>query len=283
MGPTDYLSTEEVVLSVVPTAPERIGEDDALPTTPDAIATQVDESASLGASVATLYGWTEQGQPDPSALPDVAVAVREANDDVLIEYAVGPDCPLGDYLSVLDERPRPALAQVRLTPTQFGHRGVTSLTRRDVDRFIEELSERGIKPNLLVESGRDIHELQRLLESNLVSSPLVTLRLGARDGAVATPLTLMALLDALPTSAEVMVGATGPNQYPMTTMAIFLGAHVRVGMGDNRFLSLEDSVERNIQLIQRTAEVVYHSERSVADNAWVEKAFEIDGRRPEPP
>lgn len=282
MGYSDYMSTEELVLSVVPTAPERIGEDAALPSTPADIATQVSECTSLGASVATLYGWTEQGEPNPAALPDVAAAVREATSEVLIEYAVGPECPLGDYLAVLDERPRPALAQVRLTPTQYGRRGVTGTTRRDVDRLLEELTDRDIKPNLLVTSGRDIHELYRLLEADRIDSPVVTLRLGARDGAVATPLSLVSLLDALPTSAQTIVAATGPNQYPMTTLAVFMGAHVRVGMGDNRYLSLDTPVERNVQLAQRTAEVVYHSERSFADEDWARMTFELDGPRAEP-
>lgn len=282
MAYSDYMSGEAVVVSVAPTAPERIGEDATLPVTPDAIATQVSECVSLGATIASINGWTEEGTPDPAALPTVAAAVREATPETLVEYAVGPDCPLGDYLAALDERPRPALAQVRLTPSQYGSRGVTNLTRRDVDRLLDELDNRNIKPNLLIESGRDVHELHRLLETDRIESPVVTLRLGARDGAVATPLSLISLLEALPASAQTIVAATGPNQYPMTTMAVFLGAHVRVGMGDNRYLSLEEPVERNVQLVQRVAEVVYHGERSVADEAWTQTAFELDGRRPEP-
>jgi len=283
MAYSDYMAGRAVVITVVPTAAERIGADDALPVTPDEIATQASECAALGATVASVYGWTEGGEPSTAALPTVAAAVREATERLVVEYAVPPETRWGDYLAVLDERPRPELAQVRLTPTQYGHRGATTLTRRDVDRLLEELAARDIKPNLLVESGQDVHELHRLLASDRVQNPVVTLRLGARDGAVATPLSLLALLDALPDSAETIVAATGPNQYPMTTLALFLGAHVRVGMGDNRYLGREEPVERNRQLFQRVAEVISHGERSVADGSWTERAFELDGRRPEPP
>jgi 3-keto-5-aminohexanoate cleavage enzyme len=265
MGYSDYMAGDEMVLSVAPTAPEQLSEDAALPVTPETIATQVGDCTALGTTIASVHGWTDSGNRTPTALPDVAAAVREQTEETLIEYAVGPDCPLGDYLDAVDTSPAPDLAQVRVTPTQHGSRGVTRLSRRDVDRFINELRDRGIKPNILLQGGRDIHELYRLLESDVVTNPVVTLRVGARDGAVATPRMLMALLDALPSSATVFVAATGPNQYPLTTQALFLGAHIRVGMADNRYLSVEKPVEHNRQLVRRVAETVYHSRRSITD------------------
>ena len=282
MAYSDYMAGAELVLSVLPTAPERIGDDHALPVTPETIATQVGECASMGATVASLYGWTDGGDPTPEALPEVGAAVRQQTPDVLVEYGVPPTCPLGDYLDIVDTHPRPDIARVPLSPRQHGQRGVQRLSRHDVERFLDELGDRHIKPNLLVSGGRDVHELYRLLETDRVSEPVVTLRLGARDGAVATPLSLIALLDALPSAATAVVAATGPNQYPLTTMAMFLGAHVRVGMGDNRYLGFEEPVDRNIQLVQRVAEALYHSERSFADTATTMTELSVDGRRADP-
>ena len=263
----DYMSGSDVVLSVAPTAPERTREDSSLPVTPEAIAEEVAACATHGASIASIYGWTSDGSQRPSALADVAAEIRDRTTDVLIEYAVRPECPLGDYLDALDSRPHPDFAQIRITPTQYGQRGATRRTRKDVDTFIQELKDRNIKPNILIQGGRDVQELYRLIQADSVTEPLVTLRLGARDGTVATPLTLMALLEAIPSSAEVLVGATGPNQYPLTTMAVFLGGNIRVGMADNRYLAHEDPVVHNEQLVRRVAEVVSHSERSLADYA----------------
>jgi uncharacterized protein (DUF849 family) len=50
-------------------------------------------------------------------------------------------------------------------------------------------------------------------------------------------------------------------------MAVFLGGNIRVGMADNRYLAHEDPVVHNEQLVRRVAEVVSHSERSLADYA----------------
>jgi 3-keto-5-aminohexanoate cleavage enzyme len=280
---SEYMSGEGVTLAVSPTAPERIEEDTRLPVTPAEIATAVDECSTAGATIASVYGWSDDAEQTPSALSSVATAVREEVEDVLVEYAVGPDCRLGDYLDALEADPVPDLAQVRVTPDQYGTRGVTRRNRRDVDRFIDELSERGIRPDLLIQSGRDVQELYRLLQSDIVTEPVVTLRLGARDGTVATPLTLLALLDALPEAATALVGATGPNQYPLTTMGLFMGAHVRVGMADNRYLHRDEPVEHNRQLVDRAVATIERSTRAVSDFEATERTFATGERRIEAP
>lgn len=270
---SDYMNGEGVTLAVAPTAPTRLEEDTRLPVTPAKIAVAVDECATAGTTIASVYGWSEDAEQSPSALPSVATAVREETTDVLVEYAVGPDCRLGDYLDALDADPTPDLAQVRVTPDQYDTRGVTRRSRRDVDRFIRELGERGIKPDLLLQSGRDIQELYRLMQADIVTDPVVTLRLGARDGTVATPLVLFSLLDALPGAATVLVGASGPNQFPLTSMALFLGASVRVGMGDNRYLHRDQPVERNRQLVDRALSVIADSPRTVRDIEATKELF----------
>lgn len=270
---SDYMSGDAVTLAVAPTAPTQLEEDTRLPITPAEIAVAVDECATAGTTIASVYGWSENAEQTPSALPSVATAIRHEVSNVLVEYAVGPDCRLGDYLDALDADPTPDLAQVRVTPDQYGTRGVTRRSRRDVDRFITELGERGIKPDLLVQSGRDIQELYRLMQSDTVTDPVVTLRLGSRDGTVATPLVLLGLLDSLPAAATVLVGASGPNQYPLTSIALFLGASVRVGMGDNRYLHRDQPVERNRQLVDRALAVIEDSPRTVRDYQATKELF----------
>ena len=262
----DYMRGDELILSVAPTG-NREPDDQTtyLPVSPDEIATAVYEAQVQGASIAHLHGRRDDGVPEPKRLPAVARAVREQATDVLVEYGVGPDDALGDYLDVIDEGPRPDLAQVRVGPEQYGHRGVSSVNRRDVDRFLEELDDRDIKPNLLVTSGRDLNEVDRLIRSKLVApNPLLTLKLGASAGTVATPQMLLALLDAAPSEATVLVSASGPNQYPLTSLAVFYGAHVRTGMEDNLYLNRETPVQSNSQLVQRVGELVFHSQREFA-------------------
>jgi len=93
----------------------------------------------------------------------------------------------------------------------------------------------------------------------------VTLLLGAPSGAVGSPLGLFALLEEVPDDAHCFVRATGPNQYPLTALAFFLGAHPMVGMEDNLFFAPETPVDRNAQLVRTMAQLAQRSLRSLAD------------------
>lgn len=264
----DYITGDQVTLGVAPTGYRYSTEDNpALPVSPDSVAAAVDESMSVGASIAHLHARDSEGEPAPERLPRFGEAVRDrCGDELLLEYAVGPECSTGDYLDALDGAPRPDLATVRPGPTQSGYRSTSARSRRDTDRLVTELTDRGIKPNLLVTGGPDIHELERLREESLLADPpVVTLRLGAPDSAVATPLSLLALLDAMPEDAHCFVRATGPNQYPLTTLAFFLGAHPMVGMEDNLFLAPDRPVESSAQLVSAMSQLVGQSLREVAE------------------
>lgn len=264
----DYMRGDEVTLGVAPTG-YRYSTDvnDALPVEPDSVATQVYESMALGATVAHLHGRDADGNPDPERLPAFGRAVRElCGHDVLLEYAAGPDAPLGDFLDALDGEPVPDLATVRLGPTQSGHRTVSETSRRDTEQFVAALTERTITPNLVVTGGADIHELTRLCEGSVLpDSPVVTLLLGAPGGAVGSPLSLLALLEEIPERAHCFVRATGPNQYPLTTLAFFMGAHPVVGMEDNLFFDPDTPIQRNAQLVRAVAQLAQRSLRSLGD------------------
>jgi len=265
---SDYIRGSEVMLGVAPTGYRySTAENESLPVSPESVAKHVYESMSLGASIAHLHGRDSSGNPDAKRLPLFGSAVRELCDsDILLEYAVGPDVPTGEYLDVLDSDPRPELASVRLGPTQYGYRSTTERSRRDTEQLINELTDRGIKPNLLVTGGSDLHEVRRLRErSVLTDPPVLTLLLGAPKGAVGTPMSLYSLLDAIPDRASCFVRATGPNQYPLTSMAFFFGAHPMVGMEDNLFFAPDQPVTRNAQLVRSVTQLTQNSLRDIAD------------------
>lgn len=278
MSYRDYVSGTDVILGVAPNG-YRYSQrtNDGLPTDPEEVAAHVAACVDAGATVAHLHGRNEDGDSSPAGLPAVGAAVRErCGEDVLLEYAVAPEHPLGDLLDAVAQRPRPDLASVPLSPTAHGYRGSSRVSRRDVDRLLAELGERDVTPNLLVRNGGDVNEVSRLLQQGVLDGPpLVTLLFGAREGAVATPALVYALMEALPDVARPLVRATGPNQFPLTTLALFLGGHVVVGMQDNLFLDRATPVEHNVQLLQRVIDVVEHSQRSVADVARTAAEFDV--------
>ncbi|WP_276277373.1 3-keto-5-aminohexanoate cleavage protein [Haloarcula regularis] len=136
----DYLRGDDLILSLAPTGYREPDEQTSyVPVTPEEIATAVYEGQLQGVSIAHVHGRSDDGTPEPRRLPAVARAIRAQTTDVLVEYGVGPDTELGDYLDVIDQGPRPDIAEVRVGPEQYGHRGVSTVNRRDVDRFLKEL------------------------------------------------------------------------------------------------------------------------------------------------
>jgi len=281
---SDYIRGDEVTLAVAPTG-YRYSTDvnDSLPVTPERVATHVYESMALGATVAHLHGRDSDGAPDPERLPAFGSAVRElCDDDILLEYATAPDYPLGDFLAVLDSAPVPALATVRPGPTRHGYRSAAATSRRDTEQLVRALVDRGITPNLLVTGGPDLHEVARLREASVLPDPpVITVKLGAPAGAVGTPQSLLALLGAVPEDAHCFVRATGPNQYPLTTLAFFLGAHPMVGMEDNLFFAPDRPVDRNAQLVRTVAQLAQRSLREVAAADRANDRLTLSGTRTE--
>jgi len=268
----EYIRGDDVTLGVAPTGYRySTAVNEALPVSPDTVATHVYESMSLGATIVHLHGRDGDGEPAPDRLPEFGRAVRElCGDDVVLDYAAGPDCPLGDFLDAVSASPTPELATVRLGPTQHGYRSTDATSRRDTERLVAALVERDITPNLLVTGGSDIHAFERVREQ-LPEPPVVTLLCGAPNGAAGTPLSLLALLDSVPDEAHCFVRATGPNQYPLTTLAVFLGAHPVVGMGDNLFFAPDEPVQRNAQLVRTVTQLTDRSLRSLADTDGVRR------------
>jgi len=274
----DYLRGDDVAIGVAPTG-YRYSTDvnESLPVTPADVAQQVSEAVSLGASVAHLHGRDEDGDPAPARLPAFGTAVREdCERDVLIDYAVSPACPTGDFLDVLDDESRPDLATVRVGPAQYDYRGTSRTSRRDVDQLIQELLHRGVKPNLLVTNGRDLNEVNRLIEDGTVTTPpVLTMLFGATDGTVATPQNVLSLLDSVPESAHCFVRATGPNQFPLTTLSLLLGAHPMVGMEDNLFLATDRPVTSNAQLVRQVSHLASNSLRAIVDPETLRERFGV--------
>ena len=188
----EYIRGDDVTLGVAPTGYRySTAVNEALPVSPDTVATHVYESMSLGATIVHLHGRDGDGEPAPDRLPEFGRAVRElCGDDVVLDYAAGPDCPLGDFLDAVSASPTPELATVRLGPTQHGYRSTDATSRRDTERLVAALVERDITPNLLVTGGSDIHAFERVREQ-LPEPPVVTLLCGAPNGAAGTPLSLL--------------------------------------------------------------------------------------------
>jgi 3-keto-5-aminohexanoate cleavage enzyme len=120
------------------------------------------------------------------------------------------------------------------------------------------MQERDIKPEMEVYHHGMLREVENLIEKGLIKKPYyINFVLGmAYQGAVAgTAENLLTLKTLLPPDSLFNVTAVGAAQLPMTTLSMFLGGMVRVGMEDNLYFAKGIPAESNEQLVSRSVKL----------------------------
>jgi 3-keto-5-aminohexanoate cleavage enzyme len=136
-------------------------------------------------------------------------------------------------------------------------------------QWVEEAARRmraaGVKPEMEVFDFGHIRQARDLVAQGLIEGPpYFQLCMGVPWGVEADIETLLAMKGRLPEGAQWSVLATGPSQLPMTTHAILLGGHVRVGFEDNLYFSRGVLAESNAQFVERSVSLARLLQREVA-------------------
>src|SRR2546427_12492951 len=124
--------------------------------------------------------------------------------------------------------------------------------------------DQNIKPELEAFDVGFIQQGKRLIDAGLVKQPAhFQLVMGVDGGVPATPENLLHMRNQLPPTATYVVAGMSPMQLPMTTMAIVLGGHVRVGLEDNLYLKTE-ALARNEEMAGRARHLAEDLQREGA-------------------
>ena len=261
-------------------AGDSAGRSDKVPVNPEQIAASAVEAARAGAAVAHIHvrdPATGKGARDPALYAEVMQRVRASGVDVVLNLTAGMG---GDMVFGSVEQPLPPgagtdmagaterLAHVaRLLPEictldcgsmNFAAGGDyvmvnTPDTLRAMARQVQAL---GVKPELEVfDTGHLVMVKEKLREGLLDDPVLVQLCMGIPNGAPDDPLTLMALVHALPPGTVFSAFSIGRMQLPYAAMAALAGGNVRVGLEDNLFLS-RGQLATNGALVERAATIL---------------------------
>ena len=87
----------------------------------------------------------------------------------------------------------------------------------------------------------------------------------------ANPENLFLLWHRLEAGQTWTASAMGRHQLPLTTLAMTLGGHVRLGLEDNIYYRRGEYAQSNAQLIERTVRIAGELERPVATVAEARK------------
>lgn len=167
------------------------------------------------------------------------------------------------------ERLRPLILKPEMASVDCGSLNFGKLIYVCSEDFIElevrKMFEQGIKPELEIFHLGMIETCKRLISQNLLRKPsYFGLILGTPSGAPANIRTLITMIDLLPPDCVWFVAGIGRHQLPMTSLALILGGHVRVGLEDNTYYSEGVLAKSNSELVSRCVRIAKEVGREIA-------------------
>ena len=244
-----------------------------LPTQPEEVALDLAACEEAGASMVHLHARdaNDEDTKDVARFQALRDAIDDHCDDIVVNFTTGGG---GLYsreariAPVLETDPRPEVATIDLGPINFGQTRTAENTREQNEEYAGRMREAGVKPELELFNPGHVPEMQHLIDEGLLEAPYwSTVIFGMQNGMPPGPRNLVNFVDNLPDPVEWQCLAVGRHQLPMTTAAITMGGHVRVGMEDNVYYRRGELAESNAQLVRRTARIAAELERDVASPA----------------
>jgi 3-keto-5-aminohexanoate cleavage enzyme len=271
---------------------------EALPETADEIADSVYGAYRAGASIVHVHARKPENITEPATTAEewwsVNSKIRERCPDIIINNTTGGGLTstMQDRLSCLEAKPE--LASLNLTPDMSRFRlkerkaplpnprgpiefdDCIPFTYRLVGDFARAMQAKGIKPELETYHSGGAWVIRDLIEQGLLSAPyFIQTVMGYQTSSFPTPDNVISLLRELPAGALWLCSGIGPFQLPMTTFALLLGGHVRVGLEDNLYLKRGQKFESNAQAVERTVRITHELNREVATPAQAREMLGI--------
>ena len=267
---------------------------DALPESPDEIADSVHAAYEAGASMVHVHARDPRdltlGARRVADWREVNTKIRERCPDIVINNTTGGDLQMNmeERLSCLDAFPD--VASLNLTPdmSRFtmkarpapmpNPRAATEIdacipfTYGIIEKFAAEMQKRGIKPEMETYHTGGSWVIRDLVERRLVEPPyLIQTVMGAQTASYPTPENVLQLLKELPEQTVWLCSGIGPFQLPLTTLALLMGGHARVGLEDNLYHSRGRKFADNAEAVRRVVRIAGELNRKISTPAETRK------------
>jgi 3-keto-5-aminohexanoate cleavage enzyme len=275
---------EKLIITVAPTGSVPRKKDTAhLPVTPDEIAETAYSCEQEGASVIHVHCRDESESPtsDYSVFKETVNRIRKRTHLIIMASTSGV-AGKSDESRAEPLRTNPEMASLTTGSLNFAGRKPSSVyvnTLETITFLAKKMLEANIKPEMEAFDVGFIQQGVKLVEQGLVTQPPhFQLVMGVDGGIPATSDNLLHMRHQLPTNATFCVAGIGHWQLSMTTMAIILGGHVRIGLEDNIYYA-KGRLAPNEEFVARARRTAKELQREVATP---EEARKILGLRARP-
>jgi 3-keto-5-aminohexanoate cleavage enzyme len=236
-----------------------------LPNTPKKIAESASGAVAAGASIVHLHVRDEHGRPTQRVdiFADVTEKIRRRC-DCIIQYSTG-----GAVGTPLDERCaplklRPDMASLSMGTMNFGP-DVFENSENTIRTIARALQENGVMPELEIFDYGMLDTVDRFLKKSFIPQKFhVDFVLGVPGGMSGDLKNLILLTDRLNPGQTWSVAGIGRFQLPLSTHAVAMGGHVRVGIEDNIYYRKGEFAKSNAQFVERVVRIAKELDRPVA-------------------
>jgi 3-keto-5-aminohexanoate cleavage enzyme len=240
-----------------------------VPITPVEIARQIYECWQEGASIAHIHARDKEEKPTSDVnvyreILNLLSAKKEC--DIITQLSTGGRAgksytERGQMISL-----RPEMASLATGSSNFP----TACNFNDpetIQYLWQQMQTYGVKPEIEIFDTAMLEYALYLLKKGVLTPPLhFNLVLGVLGSQPANARQLFFLVQSLPDNCTWCVSAIGQNHVNLSTMAITLGGHVRVGLEDNIYFS-KGVLATNKSLIARMKNIIEAMGKTVATPA----------------
>ncbi len=250
-----------------------------LPISPEELAQAAWECRQAGACIVHVHARrADGGSTQEAAAYRAIIQAIEARCDLIVQVSTGGAVGMTARERIAPVSLKPEMATLSMGSVNFGD-GVFLNSPDDMASFLAAMQLHGVMPEFEIFDAGHLAALQRWVQRGMLSAPgHVDFVLGVPGGMPGTPEALMYLRSQLPVGFSWTVAGIGAAQLPLTTLAITLGGHVRVGFEDNLYLRRGDKARNNAQFVERAAAVSRLLERPVATPAEARQMLGLRSR-----
>ncbi|MDK2868096.1 MAG: hypothetical protein PWP51_1964 [Clostridiales bacterium] len=282
---------KKIITAAITGAVHTPGMSPYLPITPDEIVNDAVGAAKAGAAVVHIHARNpENGEPtsDIGIMRDIVTAIKKQS-DVIVCITTGGQIGMSieeRIVAVPDMKPElascnagslnfvltPALKRLKpkyeweakfLSGTQDL---IFSNTFKGLSQYVETMYANGTMPEFEVYDVGMINNIAHMMREGVIKAPVyIQFVMGILGGLPATVRNLNFLVETadllLGDTFQWSVAAAGKDQFTLTTAALAMGGHVRVGLEDNLYLEkgvLAKHSSEQVERIRKVAELLGH-------------------------
>jgi len=238
----------------------------SLPITPEEIAEAARGAVEAGASIIHLHVRDEEGKPS-QRIDIFEMVTKKIRDrcDCILQYSTGGavGTPLEERCGPL--RLKPDMATLSMGTMNFGA-DIYENTEHTIRTISGVIQEHEIMAELEIFDYGMMEAVERFEGKGLLPDKYhIDFVLGVPGGMTGDIRNLILLKDRLKPGQTWTVAGIGRYQLPLSTHAIAMGGHVRIGIEDNIYYRKGEPASSNAQLIERVVRIAEEFGRAVAD------------------